>query len=157
MTKKLHRSRTQKVFAGVAGGIGEYFDIDPVFIRAGFILSIFAWGGGILAYFILWIIVPKREFEIVGSAPDGTPIGKEVTDEPVNIEINIESDTSPQKRNMIIGLMLIIIGSLIFLDNVLPDIFFDEWWPLLLVAFGVYLIYVSIIKSRGRNERISEE
>ena len=56
--KRLYRSSTNKVIAGVCGGIGEYFDIDPVIIRLVWILFLFI-GAGIIAYIIAWIVIPK--------------------------------------------------------------------------------------------------
>ena len=57
--KKLYRSRKNQIFAGVCGGIGEYFDIDPVIIRLLWVLLTFAgMGFGILLYIVAWIIIP---------------------------------------------------------------------------------------------------
>nr|MBI4156298.1 PspC domain-containing protein [Candidatus Woesearchaeota archaeon] len=56
--KRLYRSNTNKVLAGVCGGIGEYFDIDPVIIRLIWVLFLFM-GAGIIAYIIAWIVIPK--------------------------------------------------------------------------------------------------
>jgi phage shock protein PspC (stress-responsive transcriptional regulator) len=47
--------------AGVCGGLGEYFDIDPVFFRLVFLLSILFGGLGALAYLVMWIMVPAQE------------------------------------------------------------------------------------------------
>lgn len=55
---KLYRSRSQKMIAGVSGGLGEYFDVDPVLIRLLFVVTAFISGVGILAYIVLWIVVP---------------------------------------------------------------------------------------------------
>lgn len=55
--KKLHRSRTNKVVAGVAGGVAEYFDIDPVIVRLVFFGLLFS-GAFIFAYIAAWIFVP---------------------------------------------------------------------------------------------------
>lgn len=60
MEKKLYRSAQNRVFAGVCGGIGEYFDIDPVLIRLLWVFAIFWLGGGILAYLLAMIIVPSQ-------------------------------------------------------------------------------------------------
>lgn len=56
--KKLYRSRNECKIAGVCGGLAEYFAIDPVWIRALFILFFFAGGSALLIYIILWMIVP---------------------------------------------------------------------------------------------------
>jgi phage shock protein PspC (stress-responsive transcriptional regulator) len=59
--KRLKRSN-DKMIAGVCGGLANYFDIDPSLVRLAFALvAIFA-GTGILAYLIMWIIVPKENF-----------------------------------------------------------------------------------------------
>jgi phage shock protein PspC (stress-responsive transcriptional regulator) len=55
--KKLYRSRNNSVIAGVAGGVAEYFDIDPVLVRLVFFGLIFS-GAFILAYIAAWIFVP---------------------------------------------------------------------------------------------------
>ena len=58
--KRLYRSKKNRVIAGVCGGIGEYFNIDPVLIRLLWVLLIFAMGTGILAYLIAWLVIPSR-------------------------------------------------------------------------------------------------
>jgi len=55
---KLTRSETDRVIAGVAGGIAAHFDIDPTLVRIGFAVAGFM-GWGILAYLILWVAVPS--------------------------------------------------------------------------------------------------
>ena len=58
--KKLFRSETNKVIGGIAGGLGEYFDVDPTIIRLAFVLITLAGGSGVLIYLILWLIIPFR-------------------------------------------------------------------------------------------------
>lgn len=59
--KRLLRNPEDRVIAGVASGIAAYFDIDPVIIRILFVISIFAGGGGIIAYVIFWLIMPEAK------------------------------------------------------------------------------------------------
>jgi phage shock protein PspC (stress-responsive transcriptional regulator) len=63
MDKRLYRSKTERKIAGVCGGLGEYFNVDPVLIRLILVLLIFAYGFGALAYIIAWIIVPEKPSE----------------------------------------------------------------------------------------------
>ena len=56
-TQRLMRSRTDKVIAGVAGGIGQYLAIDPVIVRLAFVALAFT-GVGVLLYPVLWLIMP---------------------------------------------------------------------------------------------------
>ncbi|HYX77762.1 MAG TPA: PspC domain-containing protein [Solirubrobacterales bacterium] len=55
---RLRRSSTDRVLAGVAGGLGRYFGVDPVIFRIGFALSVFFGGLGALAYLLLAVFVP---------------------------------------------------------------------------------------------------
>jgi len=59
----LRRSRTDRVGAGVAGGLGEYFGVDPVLFRVLFATSAFFGGAGILAYMLAWIAIPEAGTE----------------------------------------------------------------------------------------------
>lgn len=58
--RRLYRSGKDKILGGVCGGIAEYLGVDPVIIRLIWIISVFAWGVGILAYIIAWIIIPRN-------------------------------------------------------------------------------------------------
>lgn len=62
MEKKLKRSSTQNILAGVCGGIAEYFGFSPMMVRLAYlILAIFtAAFPGILVYLLLWLVMPKK-------------------------------------------------------------------------------------------------
>ena len=57
--KRIHRSRTQRMLAGVSGGIGEYLGVDPTIVRLGFVLTAFFGSAGIVAYLVAWLIIPE--------------------------------------------------------------------------------------------------
>jgi phage shock protein PspC (stress-responsive transcriptional regulator) len=59
----LRRSRTDRVAAGVSGGLGEYFGLDPVLFRVLFAASAFFGGAGILAYLLSWAAIPEAGTE----------------------------------------------------------------------------------------------
>ena len=61
--KKLYRSKKNRMIAGICGGIGEYFGIDPTLVRVLWVLLTLVSMGilGILAYIIMWIIIPEKE------------------------------------------------------------------------------------------------
>ncbi len=72
--KKLYRSKKNSIFTGILGGIGEYYDIDPVVVRVVFLFTLFLTGGipMLLAYFLALFVVPEppegetiRDAEIV--------------------------------------------------------------------------------------------
>jgi phage shock protein C len=58
MVKRLYRSRTERVIWGICGGLGNYFNVDPVLIRVIAVLTILFGGWGIIAYIILRFVVP---------------------------------------------------------------------------------------------------
>jgi len=60
MTKRLYKSKRNRVFGGVCGGVGEYFDIDPVVIRILWLIALFIFGTGLLAYIICLIVIPEE-------------------------------------------------------------------------------------------------
>jgi phage shock protein C len=59
MGNKLYRSRSNRMIAGVCGGIGEYLDIDPTLVRLILIVLVFLGLSGVLAYIIAWIVIPE--------------------------------------------------------------------------------------------------
>ncbi len=62
LEKKLYRSKDNKVILGVMGGLGEYFDIDPVLLRVFYVvISIFtAVFPGIIAYILMAAVMPYK-------------------------------------------------------------------------------------------------
>jgi phage shock protein C len=56
--KKLWRSRKDRRIAGVCGGLGEYFNMDPTWIRIIFIIFLLLGGSALIIYALMWIIVP---------------------------------------------------------------------------------------------------
>ena len=58
MNKKLYKSNTNRMLAGVCGGIAEYFNIDPTVVRLAWVAFCALGGSGILAYILAAIIIP---------------------------------------------------------------------------------------------------
>ncbi|MBM3329956.1 MAG: PspC domain-containing protein [Calditrichaeota bacterium] len=57
--RRLYRSRDNRVLAGICGGLGEYFGIDPVIIRLVWLLLTIFGGSGIILYILAWLIIPR--------------------------------------------------------------------------------------------------
>ncbi len=53
------RSKDKKI-AGVCAGLGDYFDLDPTIVRILFVVIFFAGGASLLAYLIMWIVMPEE-------------------------------------------------------------------------------------------------
>lgn len=60
MRKRFYLSERDRILGGVCGGLAEYFDIDPLLVRIGFLVLFFGFGTGLLAYFLIWLLAEKR-------------------------------------------------------------------------------------------------
>jgi phage shock protein C len=58
-SRRLMKSEKNKVISGVCGGIGDYFDIDPVIVRVLWVLFAMTGGSGVLAYIVFSLIMPE--------------------------------------------------------------------------------------------------
>ena len=58
LPRRLTRSRSDKYVGGVAGGLGAHFDVDPVLVRVGFLISTLFSGAGLIAYVVLLAVLP---------------------------------------------------------------------------------------------------
>jgi phage shock protein C len=56
--RKLYRSQTQRMLAGVCGGLAEYFNIDATVVRVLFLILAVFGGSGLVLYLVMWIVVP---------------------------------------------------------------------------------------------------
>jgi len=66
--KRLRRSSADKKIAGVCAGLAEYFDLDPTLVRVLWLLLVFFGGTGVLAYLILWIVLPLAPARIAATS-----------------------------------------------------------------------------------------
>ncbi len=135
--RRLYRSRTNNVIAGVCGGYAEYFDVDPVIMRLLFVLLAFFGGSGFLIYFASMLLLPKApvNMDSAGAAPEVS-------------RVNVRH---------VLGGMLIIFGIAFLLSNLGVFAFMHAWdlswnfiFPILLILFGMAIIYYR------QNEQIPE-
>jgi phage shock protein C len=158
---KLYRSAKQRVIGGVAGGLAEYFDIDPVIVRLVFVIVALAGGGGLLVYIILWIVLPEntaQKYSFQDTQPGFRPAEPFVKEDPPASgstewkESNTSSFQEPfkyagrEKRTggLIGGLVLITVGCLFLVDRFVPSIDFGDLWPILLVVIGAVVIATNL-------------
>jgi phage shock protein C len=83
--RRLYRSRGERMFGGVCGGIGEFFGIDPTIVRLTFVLVTFVWPFTPLLYLILLLVVPEE------------PLSPAATDAPAAVGevVEVELDDVP--------------------------------------------------------------
>ncbi len=149
MKEKLFRSRRSRVIGGVAGGLAQYFNIDPIIIRIIFVVLTIMHGIGPVIYIILWIAVPEEPFaQAYGINPEGTVDSQNTEQNSENININ--SVTPPPKKNgsgrIIAGSILILIGAVFFFDRFIPSFDFGDVFPFIFIIAGIALILNSVKK-----------
>lgn len=63
-SKRLYRSRNERMIGGVCGGLGKFLDIDPTVIRLVVVVLSFPFPATLLAYFIMLLIVPEEPLNL---------------------------------------------------------------------------------------------
>lgn len=132
--KRLYRSKKNKVIGGVLGGLGEYFEIDPVILRIILIVAVIVIHsvGGILilSYLVSMIILPYRPLDI----PDNTEGGAK----------EISSESKSVDHQNILAWAFIIIGCISLFFILIPTGFVQQtrhfFWPVLLVLVGFLIL-----------------
>jgi phage shock protein C len=139
---RLERSRTDRVIGGVCGGIAEYLDVDPTFVRVAMVILGF-FGIGILVYFVLLILMPNPgEPAPFARATDGTTTVTDPAVAPAVAPRRVADPAEVERRRYALGILLVGVGVLFFLGN-LGLFRFLEWrniWPLVFIAAGLYVI-----------------
>jgi phage shock protein C len=112
--------------AGVCGGLGAYFAIDPVIVRLAFVVVTLAGGAGLLAYIVLAIVVPEE------------PVAGALTPPPDGLRA--------ERNRALAGLLLLAVGLLLLASNLgwLRWVGWVNWgliWPLILIAIGIAILW----------------
>jgi phage shock protein C len=136
MKARLVRSETDRIIAGVCGGLGQYFGIDAVLVRLAFVLLVFAGGVGVPLYFILMIIMPDEsnlemsQSEVIEKNIEG--LGETVSS---SVERARQHPNGPR----IAAGLLIFLGVYFLFEN-LGFISGSVFWPLALILLGIVII-----------------
>jgi phage shock protein PspC (stress-responsive transcriptional regulator) len=140
VNRRLYRCRHDRRLAGVAGGVAEFFDLDPTLVRVLFFLSIFLGGMGLLLYIGMAIIVPLEPAS--ADVADGTAEGVVVP----------EGHRHPTRDHgrwaTFFGLALIVFGTMALIDRYLPALDLKH----IIVPAGAIAIGAILILSAVRRE-----
>ncbi len=131
--KKLRRSSSDKMIAGVCGGLGEYFDVDPLIFRLIFAVMIIFGGTGILAYIILWILIPEDNEQ-----RDTKDLGENIKKGADKMAKEIKDTNVHGNSRFVAGAIILTIGVIFLINNFFP--FFGlgirKLWPLIIIVIG---------------------
>jgi phage shock protein C len=141
VNRRLYRCRENRVLAGVASGVAEFFDLDPTLVRVLWFISILFGGIGLVVYIGMAIIVPNEPLAIDGSGvvDHAATTGEGV---PLATEGHRHATHGDGRGTMFVGLVLILFGGLALIDTLLPS------WvdagryliPAFVVGLGVLLV-----------------
>jgi phage shock protein C len=156
--QKLYRSSSDRMIAGVCGGLGKYFSVDATMVRLVFLLLLIFGGAGFLLYLILWIVVPNEQQ--LGAAPHdvvqantqemaesarefGKSMGQAVGSSSGDV-------TQGAARNgpLIFAVILIFLGIWFLLQN-LFHIDLGQLWPIVLIVIGLALLIPAMRKPQA--------
>ncbi len=147
--QKLRRSRENRFLFGVAGGLAEFFDVDPILVRTGWVLLTMATVGiAALLYIVLATIIPD----------DRPPMTEEVN--PMDDASSAKSESAIKigfnAIRTVFGISLIVIGMITLLNqlNAIGTIRWDIIWPATIILVGVTILLPSLI-SLNRRTRVA--
>jgi phage shock protein C len=132
---RLTRSSSDKIIAGVCGGLAEYLEIDPILVRLAFLVLFFASGIGFPIYIILWIVMPQGENNAIA---DSEVIQKNINDIGESVQSGIKRLGKPGT----VGVILVLLGAYFLLS----EIGLFNWmsgavfWPLVIIGAGIYML-----------------
>jgi phage shock protein C len=161
MNRRLYRSRRDSMLGGVAGGVADYFDMDPSIVRVAWaVLALVTGGIFLVLYIVMWIVVPEdpSAATVARTAAEDAPgtavePGSEPdTSQPTAAEAPAADwsgrDEQLRRRGsggaVIFGVILIGLGVWFLIDQYVPAINTDLLWPVALVGLGVVLLVIAL-------------
>ena len=126
---RLMRSETEKMIAGVCGGLADYLGVDPVLVRLAFVVLFLASGIGLAIYAILWLIMPTA----AGAQATIRVMDEPAGDAPADYKAN--GRFSPAAT---VGVILILFGAFFLLNQV--GWMHNAFWPVVLIGAGVFYL-----------------
>lgn len=128
---RLRKSRAERMVFGVAGGLGDYLEVDPVLVRAGFVVMCFIGGVGLLAYIGLALLMPDTP---EGETPSEDAPESESTDDGQGPVAPLE-----HRGRYAFGIILIGLGAILLIQQLglLRWLDWGVFWSIVLILIGV--------------------
>jgi phage shock protein C len=139
VNRRLYRCRHDRRLAGVAAGVAEFFGLDPTLVRLLWVLTIFVGGIGLLLYIGMAIIVP---LEPISADADASGETGEAAAAP---EGHRHASHGDGRWTTVVGLGLILFGSLALVDRFLPALEVRHFLvPAIMIGIGVFLVMSAV-------------
>ena len=165
-SKTLYRSRDEQMVGGVCAGIADYFEIDPTIVRLVVVLLVLVSNGAIIvAYIVLWAVVPEEPLESVqggrivmpeetGSTPSSRP-GPDSPPPPAPPPVSTPGPaadpllrTTPHpvpgrsgRGSVWLGVALIFVGIVLLVQMLVPALSLWQFWPVIIIVAGLLIIF----------------
>ena len=171
MSKKLYRSKNDRMIAGVCGGLADYFNVDSSLVRLAVLFIFLFQGIGLIAYIIAWIVMSEEPVKNEYRMPDDYYIEDQKKQESKNQQQSYEADADQEKsenfnqenrtesekeyyqryhdqnndnsnnnRRKLFAVIMILVGSIFLIDIWVPDLYWERYWPLILIAAGALML-----------------
>jgi len=139
--KQLYRSSDNRIIFGVCGGLGEYFEIDPIIFRILFLILTFNGGLGFFIYILLAIILPKEQ-PASSNRPEDFSSNLDLKKRADGLISELRDRRLSKSRNNWLGWIIVIFGSALLLDQIIPKYFFNWnlFWAVLLIVIGFAIL-----------------
>lgn len=144
VASRLYRSTTNRMVAGVAGGLGEYFNIDPNIIRIIFILLGLTNGVGIIIYILMWVLIPT---DTQLSLTHDQTIKENLSEikskaNSVGHSLKFNHSNSKESSRFWWAIIIIVIGFFLLFKNfgLFDNIEIERFWPVILIVLGLIFI-----------------
>lgn len=144
--KKLCRSRSDRIIAGVCGGLAKYFEVDPLLVRLIFLAAVFINGSGLLIYIILLLVMPLEPGSEINVNRDAK-VHEFVSEtkaraQSVMHELNMDKGWFEGRRN-VLGIFIVAIGVILLFNQMFPYHWFrwDFFWPSIIIVLGLLLLF----------------
>ena len=134
-TKRLVRTYNDKMLSGLSGGLGDYFNIDPFFVRAGFVILTVTTGFGIPLYAIMALLTPSSKKKRL----DGADLIKDNFDSFWDGDMAELAGDNASAKSSLLPKLLLGLGVILVLAQ--ANISFAALFPWLLIGVGGYLIW----------------
>jgi phage shock protein PspC (stress-responsive transcriptional regulator) len=145
ISKRLYKSRNNRIIDGICGGVAEYFEVDPTIVRILWTLITLLGGTGFILYIVAMVIMPVNPEHLTNPQP-----------------INVVKSRSDRRSYW--GIVLILAGVFVLVDRLgwFTDL---NWWsfsrsfvfPVSLIGLGLLFIYVHTRKSQTSSASGSQE
>jgi phage shock protein PspC (stress-responsive transcriptional regulator) len=145
ISSRLYRSSSNRIISGVAGGLGEYFNIDPTIIRILFIILTLFNGIGLLIYLLMWVLIPEETQPALDNNQTVKNNLADIKNKARSFSHNLrfnKSTSDPKDSHFLWAVLIIAVGFFFLFKNfgLFDALDLGKYWPVILIIAGLIFI-----------------